>query len=118
MEEEKRLTESQLFQCPSRCLREEEPHKQDLIEKKYAVADVVLPAGLIDTDRVDKLVEETCHATEPLEECDSFCASLEGEEFDEEGWVKEKVSPSGGKDASKTYCKSKRCTPHYRLGCI
>lgn len=38
-----------------------------------------------DSDRIDELIKKSCHATEPLKDCDTPGANVEWEEFDQEG---------------------------------
>jgi len=54
--------------------------------------DVELPAGVLEANGVDKVVEKTCHTAEPLEEGYSFCTDVEWEELHEEGWKNSQVA--------------------------
>jgi len=79
-----RLTECQLFQRPSRRLREHEPDKTDFEGEPAAVRDEVLPADVADTDWVDEGCEEAGAAAEKLENCYATASFGVGEELDEE----------------------------------
>lgn len=46
--------------------------------------DVEFPTCILNSNGVDKLIEETSHATEQLEDCDTLRTSVVGEELDEE----------------------------------
>ena len=78
------LTESELFERLSRGLGEDEVDEGDLESKEDAIADVVFPSSVLDTDRVDELVEEAGTATPPLENGNTLGTDVEGEQLDEE----------------------------------
>jgi len=82
--------ESELLQRPARSLGPQEVDDDDLEAQEADVRQQVLPLGVLQTDRVDKGVEETGAAAEELEEGDAACAGSEGVKFDQKG-VSERV---------------------------
>ncbi|KAG6875460.1 hypothetical protein C0992_003770, partial [Termitomyces sp. T32_za158] len=82
-----KLTESKFLEGTTMCLWEEEVHEEDFKEKEDAVADIILPASVRDTNRVDELVEEPSSTAEPLEDRDALRTNFEWEELDQERCV-------------------------------
>lgn len=65
--------------------REEEPDDEDLKEDEDTITDVVLPACVLHSDRVDELIEESGTTSPSLEDRDTLCPDVEWEQFDEIG---------------------------------
>lgn len=53
------LTEGQLFECTTKCLREEYVDENNLIGQEGDVGDEVAPANILQPDGVDECGEET-----------------------------------------------------------
>lgn len=106
------LTESELLECLMGSLWEQEINEDDFKCQPDAVAtrvqsalfvvsggsrkngspDVVFPTGVLDTDGVDKLIEEARATAEELENCNTLGANVVREELDKECYSMKRVS--------------------------
>ncbi len=76
------LTECKFFERLMGRLWEHKVHKDHLEREPDTITDVESPAGVINTNWVDKLIEEASHTAKPLEYRNAFSADMEWKEFD------------------------------------